>query len=383
MIYQDDIKLLEYIENKLDKDASLDVKEWIEENAENQAYYEQFRRNYFFMRWGMRGRCVKGKFELIEGKLRRRRLIRKVITFSAVAAILIVIGIGLEFFYVPQEIGLAQGGNSIIYPGGARAMLQLSSGEVVPISTKKKMLKEKNGTSIEINNKGEVSYKENKTGKDEIQKEVYNKLLIPRGGEFVVTLDDGTRVWLNSATEFSYPVNFISERRTVYLKGEAFFEVSCDTTRPFVVFADGCSVKVYGTQFNVNTHKDGVVQTVLVSGSVACQGGRSEVLLKPGERAVYQKEAESIAVEQVNVNPYIAWKDGTFIFENESLENIMEILSLWYDIDVFYAYPEARNVRLTGDMKRYKEIQELLYFFEQISDVKFVIKGKAITVKSK
>lgn len=124
-------------------------------------------------------------------------------------------------------------------------------------------------------------------------------------------------------------------------------------------------------------------QTVLVSGSVACQGGRSEVLLKPGERAVYQKEAESIAVEQVNVNPYIAWKDGTFIFENESLENIMEILSLWYDIDVFYAYPEARNVRLTGDMKRYKEIQELLYFFEQISDVKFVIKGKAITVKSK
>ena len=124
MIYQDDIKLLEYIENKLDKDASLDVKEWIEENAENQAYYEQFRRNYFFMRWGMRGRCVKGKFELIEGKLRRRRLIRKVITFSAVAAILIVIGIGLEFFYVPQEIGLAQGGNSIIYPGGARAMLQ-------------------------------------------------------------------------------------------------------------------------------------------------------------------------------------------------------------------------------------------------------------------
>ena len=382
MIDQNDIKLLDYITGELHEDERKEVLKWIEASTENQAYFDQFQLNYFKMRWGTRELLVKGEFPQIKQRLQRRKIVRYISRCAILIIIISVGGLGLHSFYRKGVVQTVQQAPLLITPGCSRAYLQLSSGEIVPVSTEEKILKEKGGTSITISSAGEVLYHV----QDSLMKtsdEVFNKLIIPRGGEFVVTLDDGTRVWLNSGTEFRYPTNFITGQREVYLKGEAYFDVKHDTTRPFIVMVNDCAIKVYGTQFNINTHKEGVIQTVLVSGSVAFRKGNKEFRLQPGEKAEYRKNNGKVKINQVDVSSYIAWKNGTFVFENESLEDIMNTLSLWYDVDVFYTSPEAKQVYLTGEMKRYKDIQELLYFFERISKVKFTIKGKVITVSEK
>ena len=382
MIDQNDINLLDYISGELREDEREEVLKWIESSIENRVYFEQFRQNYLSMRWGTRSSLVKGEFPQIKQRLQRHKIMRYIARCAVAVVILSVGGLGVHSLRQEREITTVQQPISSISPGSSRAYLQLSSGEIVPVSTEEKILKEKGGTSITISSAGEVLYHV-RDSLVEVADEVFNKLIVPRGGEFVVTLDDGTRVWLNSGTEFRYPTNFVTEQREVYLKGEAYFDVKRDTTRPFVVIVNDCAVKVYGTQFNINTHKEGVIQTVLVSGSVAFRKGDEEFRLQPGEKAEYWKHEGKVEVNQVDVSSYIAWKDGTFIFENESLEDIMNTLSRWYDVDVFYTSPEAKRVYLTGKMKRYKDIQELLYFFERISDVKFTIKGKVITVSEK
>lgn len=382
MIDQNDIKLLDYITGELHEDERKEVLKWIEASTENQAYFEQFRLNYLKMRWSTRKLLIKAEFPQLKQRLQRRKMIRYISKCAIFVIIISVGGLGFHSFYRKEEIHTVQQAPSFITPGSSRAYLQLSSGEIIPVSTEEKILKEKGGTSITISSTGEVSYHV----RDSLMKvtdEVFNKLIVPRGGEFVVTLDDGTRVWLNSGTEFRYPTNFVTGQREVYLKGEAYFDVKHDTIRPFVVMVNDCAVRVYGTQFNINTHKEGVIQTVLVSGSVAFRKGNEEFKLQPGEKAEYRKNDGKVEVNQVDISSYIAWKDGTFVFENESLEDIMNTLSRWYDVDVFYTSPKAKRVYLTGEMKRYKDIQELLYFFERISDVKFTIKGKVITVSEK
>ena len=104
------------------------------------------------------------------------------------------------------------------------------------------------------------------------------------------------------------------------------------------------------------------------------------MVLKPNQKADFDSESEDWTVENVDVSSYVAWKDGNFVFDNKSLEYIMNRLSLWYDVEVHYSDEGVKGVKLSGDMKRYKNIQELLYFFERISDVRFVIKGKKITI---
>lgn len=208
--------------------------------------------------------------------------------------------------------------------------------------------------------------------------EVMNRLLVPRGGEFNLTLSDGTRVWLNAETELLYPVRFTGEQRIVYLKGEAYFEVTKNQKMPFLVQVEEVSVKVYGTEFNMNTY-DGV-ETVLVTGSVSMNQGDREVLLKPNQKGLFDPIKREILVEDVDILPYVAWKNGDFIFRNESLGSIMDKLSRWYGLEIFYQNGDLRDVRLSGNLKRYKDVRELFHSFEKISDTHFKIQGNTVFI---
>lgn len=242
-------------------------------------------------------------------------------------------------------------------------------------------MREDHGVSIMVNADGEIRYDASK--KNNATASVFNRLVVPRGGEYVVTLEDGTKVWLDAGTELRYPTNFNGKERTVYLQGEAFFDVARMEDKPFVVRVDRFSINVLGTKFNVNTRMKNIVQTVLVEGRVRLKSNEKQVELIPNQKAEYHRESGKWTVEEVDVTPYIAWKDGNFVFDDESLEEIMNKLSFWYDVEVGYANESIKSVRLSGDMKRYKDIRELLYFFERISDVKFIINGKNITVSYK
>ena len=232
---------------------------------------------------------------------------------------------------------------------------------------------------IRVDEKDGVSY----DPVTEEKEKIVHRIVVPRGGEYKMELGDGTKIWLNSDSEISYPVQFAEDKRAVTLRGEAYFEVSKDESRPFIVNVEQMTVKVYGTKFNVNSQMKGIVETVLVEGRVGIIADDKEIILLPKQKAVYDQEKGDVYVQNVDITSYVAWKDGNFVFDNASLGAIMDKLSLWYDVDVFYGNDEVRNVHLSGDMVRYKEIQNLLYFFEQISDVKFEIKGRTIVVNYK
>ena len=209
-----------------------------------------------------------------------------------------------------------------------------------------------------------------------------NVLRIPKGGEFKLQLADGTRVYLNSATDLRYPVAFTGPERRVYLKGEAYFEVAKDVEHPFIVVTDDVQVRVYGTSFNVNTLGADGVRTVLVEGKVGIRGQDldREYVLKPNELAFYDRNSRDMKIETVDPDLYTLWRKGIFVFERETLENIMNTLSLWYDMEVFFQSESAKQLHFSGHMKRYEQIEDILHAITDATGVVFTINDRTVCV---
>ena len=209
----------------------------------------------------------------------------------------------------------------------------------------------------------------------------YNRIEVPRGSEYWIVLPDGTRVWLNAATELKYPVAFHAKERRVYLKGEAYFEVAPDKNRPFYVETEEVKIRVLGTVFDVNTHYTRGVRTVLVEGAVALEwGDQKEIRMKPGELADFDRTTTEVTIKEVDVTSYISWKEGYFVFEDEPLEEIMHTLSLWYDKEFLFVGKRSRALHFSGHIKRYERIETILSAITDVTGVEFRMNGQIILI---
>ena len=386
MIEQNEIdeKLLAYLLDELDDVEREEVKAWLEESECNKEYFREFQRVQLEFQWGVYAREVKSDFNVLRKKLRKHSSLQ--VWYGVAVAVVILLSVGGMLLWNSGEIEekpVQVAKKVTIQPGKSQAILVLSSGEEVAMGNVSRQLEEKDGTSVVVSETGRISY-QSAEGKGGITKDtarVMNRLVIPRGGEFNLTLSDGTHVWLNAETELRYPVQFNGKERVVYLKGEAYFEVSKNKEKPFLVQVDDMSVKVYGTEFNVNTYNN--IETVLVTGSVSMNQGGKEVLLKPNQKGVFDQVSGKITVADVDVLAYVSWKNGDFIFRNESLNSIMDKLSRWYGLEVLYQDARLQNVRLSGNLKRYKDVRELFVSFEKISDARFKVQGNKVIVSSK
>ena len=210
----------------------------------------------------------------------------------------------------------------------------------------------------------------------------FNTLVIPVGGLYELELSDGTRVWLNSVSQLRYPVQFTGKERKVYLSGEAYFDVKTDSLRPFVVESGGMNVRVYGTEFNVTAYRDEKLRTTLVQGKVGIKvDGEKELLLRPGQMAEYDVQTKHLEVQEVNTYLYTAWKEGTFAFKDETIEEIMGRLSRWYDLNVFYANEEVKKQLYDGIIPQVKDFEDILRMIEGTATIHFEIKGNTVIVR--
>lgn len=210
----------------------------------------------------------------------------------------------------------------------------------------------------------------------------YNRIEVPRGSEYWIVLPDGTRVWLNAATELKYPVAFHAKERRVYLKGEAYFEVAPDKNRPFYVETEEVKIRVLGTVFDVNTHYTRGVRTVLVEGAVALEwGDQKEIRMKPGELADFDRTTTEVTLKEVDVTSYISWKEGYFVFEDEPLEEIMHTLSLWYDKEFLFVGKRSRALHFSGHIKRYERIETILSAITDVTGMEFRMNGQIILIR--
>lgn len=209
---------------------------------------------------------------------------------------------------------------------------------------------------------------------------VFNVLKVPKGGEYSLSLSDGTVVWLNSESSLRFPVTFGKNSREVYLQGEAFFQVSKDSRRPFHVYSGKQDIRVLGTRFNVSAYPtDAVWHTTLVDGSVMVAEDGNKVQLQPSGQYRIDRETGVTRVEQVDTELYTSWMEGKLYFKNMPVEDIITCLQRWFDLTVVYESNDIRQMRFRGTINKYEPMGQVFRNLEQITDLRFVVNGNTVT----
>ncbi|MBD0824235.1 FecR family protein [Aestuariibaculum marinum] len=288
----------------------------------------------------------------------------KTIKWMSAAAAVLVVGFAVFTFFKITNSNLKSVEDSSIAPGTTHAELVLSTGEVVDLQQSQDSKMQEGSVALE-NIKGVLQYNSGSSKHDgEIKT---NTLKVPRGGEYQIVLSDGTKVWLNSDTELTYTVPFIGSERRVALEGEAYFDVTPNKELPFIVTSGNQEVQVLGTEFNVSAYRgDNMITTTLVEGKVQVSDNVSndKEYLLPNEQSVLNKQSDNINKKRVDVYPYIAWKEGRFVFNNVTLEEFLDKVSRWYDVEVFYDDDSLRKLSFTGDLPRYSDMTSILKIVE-------------------
>ena len=269
----------------------------------------------------------------------------------------------------------------VILPGVSKAELILASGERIILGTQTE-IRDIEELGVKITNDtsgGELKYETGSTEDSTIT--AYNTLIVPKGGEYMVRLPDGSQVWLNSETTIRFPVRFAAGKREVQLCGEAFFKVCRDTTAPFQVSTENGEITVLGTSFNVSTYReDNYWQTTLVEGSVRIAEQGRTVVLKPSEQYTVDRCSGQRKVASVDAGLYTSWVDGKFYFKAYTFEEIVKKLERWYDFTMVYQDEEVKQMRFTGSINKHSPVTEVLRFLEMTTGIRFKVEGKQIVV---
>lgn len=314
---------------------------------------------------------------------RRRRLS---VLLGRVAAVLLPLLLGGTAIYVMYSRNNASLKNVIslhdVEPGTLEAVLVTSDGTLRELQTAGNHINEKDGSKIMVDS-ARLNYQDNRP--ESVQELIYNKLLVGRGHEYMLILNDGTRVWMNSKSELSYPVAFGENVRRVRLSGEAYFEVTKDSVRPFIVEVDrGFEVKVLGTHFNIKAYDtDDSYETTLVEGKVqVSQGHKTKITLEPSEQMVIGKDGRH-EVRVVNTSYYTAWHEGWFYFNDESLEQVLTMIGRWYDVDFVFAKENLKGIAVTGKLKRFENLSVILKMLERTTGTELMLKNRIVKVDKK
>ena len=310
---------------------------------------------------------------------RRSRIVRYAAVFVGAAACGWVVWEGGRFGGVEKEEAL--------YAESAKEMegvfFEWADGRKTGLSGEMRdsVLAERDGVRVRVDGSNVLHYESESDEADTVTR--YNRLVVPVGGDYRMVLGDGTKVWVNSASELEIPERFQAGERRVRLRGEAYFEVARDTARPFWVEAEGVSVQVLGTRFNVAAYgEDGRVETTLAEGKVAVSSGEGRrVVLKPGEQAV--AEGARLDVRDVNVEDVISWIDGRFFFKQAPLEEVFEQAERWYGVSVRFEEESLKHIRFSGGVLKFNPVSDLLKMVEATGPVGFRVSGKEITVVKK
>ncbi|MCG8581871.1 MAG: FecR domain-containing protein [Bacteroidales bacterium] len=379
--------------DELDDDQKAQLSRW-EAKAENRILESKILNAEAFNEWSRERDHINmeeqwSRFIRAMQKARQASKNKRIRVYKVIASVAAVLIIGFTFFYTHQVVFDEEKYQSIaeshIEPGTTNATLIVDSGEIYDL-TEDDLTQIKDGDVSIVNTEGILSYDNEEKAVSEISSS--NTLIVPRGGEYQLQLADGTKVWLNSESELTYPVLFTDNERKVQLKGEAYFEVSSDQKKPFIVDCEHQSIKVMGTAFNVSAYTtDNHIITTLVEGKVMIHAGNvsqsvADVLL-PDEQLILNTVTKETSKQEVDTRLYTSWKDGRFKFRNESLESFMKKVSRWYDVEIVFTDEGIKNMRFTGDLPRYKDMSNILKIMIEEMSVSINIQDNKIIYVSR
>jgi len=368
--------IIKFVEGKATLEEQVELRNLLEVE-ENRIYFEEYVELHYLLNSKINFdykkplKEITNKIQLPTKELYTHNL------FKYAAAIIILITVGYFTIKAPNvKI------NEPIVAGTDKAILTLEDGTIVALEKGEKY------KSKMINSDGEkIIYKsDSDTSSKEI---VYNYLTVPRGGQFFIELEDGTKVWLNSESKLKYPVNFYDNqtRKVELVYGEAYFDVSSSADHngaSFIVESKMQNVEVLGTEFNVKAYKDEFnVYTTLVEGKVIINRKEQNIILNPTEQASLNTITHNISINVVDVYNEVSWKEGVFSFEGKKLKDLMLVLSRWYDMNVKFKNKELENVMFLGKLKKNQSIEEILKAIKNASIINSfeIIGDKTILLK--
>lgn len=390
-----------YTSKEITEAASKELEKWIDESPENKALFADYLLFYKKTRqlsfadsidknkaWNN----IVSKLETpFEQNISQKK--SKVFSFNKrffkYAAAAVLVGMIATTYFFKDELWDAPTDNNQeiieaiphqIEAGTDKATLTLEDGTTILLQ---------NGNTFQTQNASsngkEIVYKTNEQKPSKI---AYNYLTIPRGGQFFIKLSDGTEVWLNSESQLKYPVAFVNgEIREVELVyGEAYFDVSPSAKHKgskFRVMNKSQEVEVLGTEFNIKAYQnENSVFTTLVEGKVAVNTFDKKQQLLPNQQLYLNIKTNTSTIKIVDVNDEISWKDGVFSFKRKSLEDIMNVLSRWYDLDVQFINPEIKNAGFNGIIDKNQKIEDILETIKNYGVLKeYEIKNKTVILK--
>lgn len=265
-----------------------------------------------------------------------------------------------------------------VTPGSNKAVLTLADGSTITLDSAGNgaLAQQGNVQVVQVNN-GQLAYQA--SGSHTAGTVQYNTLAIPRGGQFRVTLPDGTNVWINAASTLRYPTVFSGSDRTVELTGEAYFEVAKMPEKPFHVKVRQMDIQVLGTHFNVMAYTEETsVQATLLEGAVKVHTPGAQTALRPGQQLRLEQTGRLSVVNDANLDEIVAWKNGYFQFNHETLTGVMRQIARWYDVDITYE-GNIPDREFGGKISRNSSIEEVLKILE-LSKIHFRIEKKKIIV---
>ncbi|MDR6941567.1 FecR family protein [Mucilaginibacter pocheonensis] len=356
----DDQTLQELVRMQLDDPSAM-----VPFNAENRIRYDRI-------------------FNNLKQQTAPARPARKIWTAISAAAsvILLLVTAGYYFLHSPSSrpVVAAQRIHNDVKPGGTNAYLILSDGQSIALAGERSgVIGMDAGKSIVKTANGQVEYVNGHNNHDN-NKIGLNILQTPNGGHYRLVLADGTKVWLNAASQLTYPASFADlKERKIELKGEAYFEVAKDAAHPFIVRTDDQQIRVLGTHFNVNAyHDDGGSKTTLLEGSIRAAGNHSEAVVRPGQEVVSSSTGR-LTIGQADTELAIAWKNDQFMFESEPVRPLMKKVARWYDVEVIYAR-DVPDVRFNGAISKFENISAVLKILESTGKIHFEVSGRNVYV---
>jgi hypothetical protein len=308
---------------------------------------------------------------------KQKRHRKRVLTFIAAALVLSVIAATPLLLH-----NLADNNKLVpdILPGTQKATLITDKGEKINLGNSNETI-DIGYANVQVND-NQIKYSPKVVREKEEVAPVMNTIVVPRGGEFCVTLPDGTKVWLNSESLLVFPDKFVGKSREVTVTGEVFFDVAKDPSCPFIIKTDDFNVRVTGTSFNINSYKTSSYSNISVeSGDVIISTSEgSQIKIGTGQKLNVDRETKSIEVQTVEPGIASAWKDGWFVFDREPLDNIMEKVSRWYNIDVEISNQFLAKLRFSGKIERYKNANKVLDMLKDTEYINYSIEENVIKI---
>ena len=304
---------------------------------------------------------------------------------AAAAVLVLVFSVGILLFNneeTKQNLDERQAAAVVIKPGSNQAILTLADGSTIGLNEKGNgVIVQRAGLKVIKSLDGQVQYESDGEAAPSI-----NTIATPRGGQYQLVLEDGTKVWLNAASSIKFPTHFAGSQRAVDITGEVYFEVAKNKNMPFIVRTQNQQIEVLGTHFNVNSYTDEAKETTtLLEGSVkvaklkngAVQVGASKII-SPGQEASLTSADKAISVNPADLEAAVSWKNGYFKFDKADIQTVMRQISRWYNVDVKYNGEISADL-FVGKIKRTEDIAGVLRILE-LSKINTSVKGRTIVI---